>query len=88
VRHRRGHGIEKGGPLLLVLCALERIALGLIGKPELLEREPPRIGRDNARRRSVTANHDMIDWPPRQQPFLFRQRHGPRLVEARQRFCP
>ncbi|AMU93831.1 hypothetical protein AOA14_04340 [Sphingopyxis terrae subsp. terrae NBRC 15098] len=83
MQHSLGDGIEKEQPLFAVLAALQRVALRLSRHPQLLKREPARIGSDNARGATVAADKNLVDGSSLKQPFLFGKWYGLRPVDPR-----
>ncbi|KAE8238708.1 hypothetical protein A4X03_0g8791, partial [Tilletia caries] len=66
--HGLDDGVEQRQPLLAVLRALERVALGLLRHPEFVERKPSRVRRYDPGRGPIAAADDLIDWSTKQQP--------------------
>ena len=68
MRHCDRHSIEERDALFVILGTPQRIALGLSCHPQLVQAEPPGIGRDDAGRGAVTASDNLVDGTAKQLP--------------------
>ena len=71
MRHRLGNRVEQRRSLHRVLAPLKRVPLRLSTQPQLVERKPAWVRRDDTRRAAVTTRNDLVYPSTRQEPFLF-----------------
>jgi len=61
MRHRRAHGAQQRGALLAVLRPFERVAARRIREPQLVKREPARVGQHQPGCHAVAARDHVVD---------------------------
>lgn len=60
MRHRADNDLQKCDTLPPILVGFIRVALGLVAKPQFMQRHPARIGGNDARRAEIARDHYLM----------------------------